>query len=322
MVSFEPRFCANHVVDLTAGCSFGCLYCPFAAIAARLRGVSRPTALDLARLNEITPPPSVFFSPASDAFAPQAAEGTHTLLAYLLARGTTVGIVTKGIVPERTLALLAEYRPQVEGIAVGVTSLDDHRNAVLEPGCPPACRRLENIDRLTDRGLPVALRLDPLFPILDDQPAALTALVEEAARRGACAVTATYVFAWGRYLRRLRREPLLAESCRWLTERAPMEGGAAFSVPLERKLETYGFLAQVASDHGLWFNTCGCKDVRVRDSGRVFATCRNVLFLERPEGRATRSGARPAPASAALAALQAARPTERRLPPARGTRRP
>src|SRR5439155_533504 len=63
-VSFEPRFCANHVVDLTAGCSFGCLYCPFAAIGARLRGVSRPTALDLSRLNDLTPPPSVFLSPA------------------------------------------------------------------------------------------------------------------------------------------------------------------------------------------------------------------------------------------------------------------
>src|SRR5438093_6609688 len=289
-VSFEPRFCANHVVDLTAGCCFGCLYCPFASIGARLRGVSRPTALGLSRLNDLTRPQSVLLSPASDAFAPQAVESTHTLLSYLLSHGTTVGIVTKGIIPERTLALLAEYRPQVEGVAVGVTGLNDHRNGVLEPGCPLARRRLDNIDRLAERGLPAALRLDPLFPILDDQPDALTALVKEAARRGAYAVTATYVFAWGRYLRRLQREPLLAESCRLLTERAPMEGGAAFSVPLARKLETYGFLADVASEHGLWFNTCGCKDWRVPEGGRVFACCRNFLFLKRPVGRPARPG--------------------------------
>jgi len=270
--------------------------------------VSRPTALDLSRLNDLTPPQSIFLSPASDAFAPQAVESTHTLLSYLLPRGTTVGIVTKGIVPERTLALLAEYRPQVEGVALVVTSLDDHRNIVVEPGCPPARRRLDNIERLAGRGLPAALRLDPLFPVLDDQPAALTALVKEAARRGAYAVTATYVFAWGRYLRRLQREPLLAESCRLLTERAPMEGGAAFSVPLARKLETYGFLAEVASEHGLWFNTCGCKDLRVRESGRVFASCRNVLFLKRPEDRPTRTGAHPGPEAAALAGPRVARP--------------
>src|SRR5437899_12973555 len=100
-VSFEPRFCANHVVDLTAGCSFGCLYCPFAAIGARVRGVSRPTALDLSRLNDLTPPQSVFLSPASDAFAPQAVAGTHTLLSYRLPRATTVGIGTKATVPGR-----------------------------------------------------------------------------------------------------------------------------------------------------------------------------------------------------------------------------
>src|SRR5207247_5310148 len=151
-VSFEPRFCANHVVDLTAGCSFGCLYCPFAAIGARLRGVSRPAALDLSRLNDLTPPQSIFLSPASDAFAPQAVESTHTLLSYLLPRGTTVGIVTKGIVPERTLALLVEHRLQVEGVAVGVTRLDDNRNTVLEHGCPPTSQRLEHIARLADRG--------------------------------------------------------------------------------------------------------------------------------------------------------------------------
>jgi len=291
-VALEPRFCATNVADLTAGCSFSCIYCPFADIGARQRGVSRPTPLDLSNLERLAVPSSVFLSPASDAFAPQAADNTHTVLAHLLPRGTTVGIVTKGIIPERTLALLADHRPQVEGIAVGVTSLDESRNRLLEPGCPAAHDRLANLDRLTAHGLPVALRMDPLFPILDDNPMALRTLVRQAALRGALAITATYVFAWGRYLRRLRREPLLVESVQLLTERAPMEGGVALSVPLDRKLETYGRLAEMAGEHGLWFNTCGCKDLRVRESGRIFATCRNVLFI-RPVGEATRTEACP-----------------------------
>jgi len=292
-VALEPRFCANNVVDLTAGCSFSCIYCPFAAIGARQRGVSRPTPLDLSELGRLPVPPSVFLSPASDAFAPQAVGTTHALLAYLLPRGTTIGIVTKGVIPERTLALLANYRPQIEGIAVGVTSLDERRNRTLEPGCPAACERLANLDHLAAHGLPAALRLDPLFPIVDDEPVALRALVQEAACRGAYAITGTYVFTGGRYLRRLGREPLLGESVQLLTERAPMEGGVAFSVPLAHKLETYGRLAEMAGEYGLWFNTCGCKDLRVRQSGRVFATCRNVLFLK-PTGETTRTGARPA----------------------------
>ena len=170
-VTLEPRFCANSVVDLTAGCTFSCIYCPFAAIGARRRGVSQPTPLDISDLERLPVPPSVFLSPASDAFAPQAVVNTHALLAYLLPRGTTIGIVTKGIIPEPTLALLADHRPQIEGIAVGVTSLDQRRNRVLEPGCPAAHERLTNLDRLAAYGLPAALRLDPLFPILDDEPA-------------------------------------------------------------------------------------------------------------------------------------------------------
>jgi hypothetical protein len=300
-IEFDARFCANHVVDLTAGCSFGCLYCPFAVIGARRRGASRPTPMDLAALRDLPPPPSVFLSPASDPFAPQAVENTHTLLSHLLPRGTIVGIVTKGVIPDRTLALLAEHPDQIEGVVIGVTSLDEYRNRVLEPGCPPARARLENIDRLANAKLPAAFRLDPLFPVVDDAPSALATLVREGARRGARAVTATYVFAWGRYLRRLRQEPLLEDACRLLTERAPMEGGEAFSVPLARKLETYALLNDLAAEHGLWFNTCGCKDLRIKATGLVEATCRNTRFLSTREFAATPPAACRAPAAAAPA---------------------
>jgi len=280
-IEFEPRMCGQHVVDLTVGCSFGCLYCPFSDQKARHAGVSHPSVVDMSTISQLPVPPSVFLSSASDAFAPQAAPHTHALLERWLPRGTMVGIVTKGIIPLRTLDLLADFRAQVEGVSVGVVSLDEDRNRVVEPGCPPAADRLTNIDRLSARGLPVALRMDPLFPIVDDGPAALRTLVAEGARRGAWTIMAAYVFTFGRYLRRLRREPLLAESCRLLTERAPMEGGAAFSVPLARKLRTYSWLAELARAHGLDFNTCRCKDLRLDGSEQLFATtCRNAAFFQ------------------------------------------
>jgi DNA repair photolyase len=201
------------------------------------------------------------------------------VLEHLLPRGTTVGILTKGIIPDRTLDLLAAYPRQVEGVGIGVTSLDEERNAVLEPGCPPARERLRNLDRLAERDLIAAIRIDPMFPALDDAPAALERLLDEAARRRANAVTATYVFAWGRYLRRLRREPLLEAAVAQLTEAAPMEGGTALSVPLERKLETYSRLSALARDRGLYFTTCGCKDLRVRDQQPFATRCRNPFVF-------------------------------------------
>lgn len=278
-IEFEPRFCANHVVDLTAGCSFGCVYCPFAEVRAERIGVPRPTPVDMARLRDLPAPPTVFLSPASDPFAPQAAPRAHAVLEHLLPRGTGVGILTKGTIPDRTLDLLAAHRDQVEGVAIGVGSLDDARNRALEPGCPPARTRLETLARAAARRLPTALRLDPLVPGLDDDPAALEALVAAAADAGAVAITATYVFAWGPTRRRLRRHPLTAPAAALLTEKAPMAGGTAWGVPLARKLETYGRLAALARAHGLHFSTCGCKDLRVRESGRFLSSCRNVLFL-------------------------------------------
>jgi len=289
-VEFEPRFCGSHVIDLTAGCSFGCVYCPFAELRAERFGVQRPTPVDLTTLSALPPPPSVFLSPASDPFAPQAAPRTAALLAHLLPRGTTVAISTKGRIPERTLDLLAEYPAQVEGVSIGLASLDDQRNQALEPGCPPAAVRLETLAQVARRRLPAALRLDPLFPDLDDDPAALEALAAAAARAGAVAVTATYVFAWGRSRRRLRRHPLTAAAAAALSEKSPMAGGQAYSVPLARKLATYEALARCARRHGLHFSTCGCKDLRVRERGGILTSCRNVLFLA---GQPTR---RPAPA--------------------------
>src|SRR5436305_830018 len=96
-VEFEPRFCGNHVADVTAGCSFHCIYCPFSDIAAQRHGVDRPTLLDLSRVEELAAPRSMFLSPGSDPFTPQAADGTYALLEHVLRRGTVVGILTKGI---------------------------------------------------------------------------------------------------------------------------------------------------------------------------------------------------------------------------------
>lgn len=306
-VGFEPRFCANHVVDLTAGCSFGCIYCPFSDIEARRQGATRPVAVDLERVASLPAPPTVFLSPASDAFAPQAAPGTHTVLEHLLPRGTVVGILTKGRIPDRTLDLLARYPSQIEGIVIGLTSLDDERNQVLEPGCPPATERLDNLTRIAERGLTSALRLDPLFPVLDDAPDAIERMVDAAAARHAVGITATYVFAWGRYLRRLRNTPLLTTSVAHLTERAPMEGGTAFSVPLGRKLDTYARLSALARARGMRFSTCGCKDLRVRAQGPFDTTCRNSLFLDE-RASLTRSAGCPAPAASAPVVPPDARP--------------
>jgi hypothetical protein len=264
------------------GCTLGCLYCPFAEQNARRFGVQRPTVRDLAATLNDPAPPTVYLSASSDAFAPQAAHYTHALLARWLPAGTAVGIVTKAIIPNRTLDLLAEFRTQIEGISIGVTSLDERRNRIVEPGVPPAGARLTLIESISGRGLPAVLRMDPLFPGLDDGLNTLTALINEAERRGAWGVAAGYVFGWGRSLLRMRREPLLRDACHYLTERTRMAGGVGWGVSLARKIDLYTRLASIARAHGLHFQTCGCKDLRLHGFEHLFATrCTDNPFFTR-----------------------------------------
>ncbi len=281
-VQIEPRVCGQYVADLTVGCSFRCLYCPFADLAERRHRVSQPTLTDVSGIATLPVPRVVYLSGSSDPFAPQAAPHTHALLAHWLPHGTVVGIVTKGIIPERTLDLLGEFRAQIQGVSVGVVSLDERRNRIVEPGCPSAFERLAVIERVAMRSLPVVLRIDPIFPGLDDDLDALEFLIDLGQQRGASGIVAGYVFAWGRYLRRLQREPLTGEASLHLTERAPMAGGSGWSVPLGRKRELYVRLAEAARLRGLYFQTCGCKDLRLHDDDALFPTrCAENPFFER-----------------------------------------
>src|SRR5262245_20726300 len=98
---------------------------------------------------------------------------------------------------------------------------------------------------------------------------------------------------------------MLAVSCSLLTEKAPMEGGMAFSVPLSRKVVVYTLLDRIAAQRGLRFNTCGCKDLRLRAAGVVPTVCRNTAFLEEHSQLApdlTRPGGRPIPGIGARSA--------------------
>src|SRR5262249_60125545 len=106
------------------------------------------------------------------------------------------------------------------------------------------------------------------------------------------------------------KEPFLATSVQLINEPAPMEGGTAFSVSLARKLETYTYLATQARARGLYFNTCGCKDLRVRDTASFSTRCRNPFFFE--PGAVTRSADCPERAPAMPFVQPAAPPSPQR----------
>lgn len=274
-----PEFCGRWSLDLTAGCEHGCLYCPFQryqALVLRRRHGGRPVARRLSLRRFVAGPdlpPELLLSAHTDPCAPAARAGMVRVLQHVLPRGVRVEVVTKGVVPTRALELLAAAGERAD-LSVGVASLDARRNATLEPGCPPASERLDNLRRARACGLArLTARLDPLLPGVDDEPGRLRLLLDEVARLGGRAVVASHLFLAARTHRpALRALPLLGTASLECTDRSPVRGTHVLSVPPARKLELLAWLRGECAARGLRFTTCGCKDLRLRDAG-VAAVC-------------------------------------------------
>jgi len=279
--------CNMYAVDLTIGCEHGCLYCHFSKLNEEECRKKYPfikdfpTKVDMSTMykQDSFPFSPIYLSPSSDPFAPKARDLTHELLEYLLPKGLVFNISTKDIIPDKTIRLLKRYSSSIEGLVVGVTSLDEKRNKLLEPDCPSAEERLNSVPRLLKIGCRIGVRMDPIFPLIDDTDDALNSTVKAIAKTGVKDITGTYLFSFGRFLRRLKKEPFLQKSLGLLNEKSYIAGGVALSIPLEMKKGMYEKMDAVCRSYGIIFNTCGCKEVRLRDTGYSLI-CRNPDFIK------------------------------------------
>lgn len=167
-------FCNQWGLDLTVGCRHACAYCHFQRYQALTLRHEYPEhepgeALSVeAFLDRQEYPPELYLSPFTDPPAPAARANLERVPQRVLPLSVEVGISTKGVIPRRVFRLLSRHPDQVRFIS-GVTSLDDRRNAAVEPGCPPATARLANLRLARECGLKkVTARLGPLLPGVDD----------------------------------------------------------------------------------------------------------------------------------------------------------
>jgi DNA repair photolyase len=289
----EPHSCNMYAVDLTIGCENECKYCHFSKLNQE-RWLKRyplckdfPIPVDLSPIYEMEhlPESVVYLSPSSDAFTPQARELTHELLSFMLPKGVIFTISTKCIIPDKTIGLLKRYHHLIEGIAMGITNLDDERNKLLESTCPMAKERLEHIRQLKEIGCKIGVRMDPLFPLIDDTDENLNSTIKEIAKAGAVHISGTYFFSFGRFLKELRKIPRLKESLRMMKEKTYPVGGVALSPSLEYKKTTYEKMNEICKQYGINFATCGCKEIRLREE-KYSLICRNLdYYTNRVEKR-------------------------------------
>jgi hypothetical protein len=183
------RYCVN----VYTGCAHQCTYCYAAAYEPGQCGIKRdfPKLIekDMADLERFDVPAApIHMSNSTDAFQPLEETTGHTRYALEQIRAhrkrfTTITLLTKNpllAAEPRYLTLLqalrdlpddhprhAEFRrPQHPGLIVEVSLAfwrDDVRS-FYEPGAPTIAQRIDGLRALQAAGIPLILRVDPLFP--------------------------------------------------------------------------------------------------------------------------------------------------------------
>lgn len=92
---------------------------------------------------------------------------TTRCLEILSKQNCKIQVVTKSSLVTRDISMLRKLPCMV---ALSITTNDDRIAERLEPYAPPPSERLKAIEKLVKNGIPVAVRIDPIIPYLNDRP--------------------------------------------------------------------------------------------------------------------------------------------------------
>lgn len=231
----SPDLNFDRSINPYQGCEHGCIYCFARPTHAYLnlspgldfetRVFYKPNAAALLDAELRKPgyvPARIVLGANTDAYQPAERElrVTRALLKVLAAFRHPVSIVTKSVLVERDLDVLAPMAAQgLASVCISVTTLDAALKRDLEPRAAAPSARLRAIRALAAAGVPVTVLFSPVIPFVND--AEMERVLDAAADAGATG--AGYIFL------RLPREvaPLFQE---WLVARYPLKAAHVMSL--------------------------------------------------------------------------------------------
>lgn len=260
-------------INLTSGCAHECLYCygrSYSQYPGDGRVVLYGNTLEKLR-NELrrkrVKPRFVYFSPSTDVFQPiDAVQGmAYDIFEFLLARGVGVAFVTKGVIPDKTMALFEAHPSRIRA-QIGLISLNPSVLGVFEPGCVSAEVRLEQTGKLIRMGVETEVRVDPILPGITDDVDSLDMLFCALAAEGLKRVALNVLYLRAAQCRTLREkiaEKFVAERLlqRFVPGTKIRVCNGKFSqtaLPRFEREEIFARAIRIANAHGIRCHTCGC----------------------------------------------------------------
>jgi DNA repair photolyase len=209
----------------------------------------------------------VAFNTASDSFQtyPTVLDTTYRAMNTVLERGIGFSFLTKGWIPNRFIALFAEW-PQLIKARIGLVSTSQRYRELFEPYAATVAARLENIDRLEGAGIEAEVRIDPIIPFYTDDEVSIRTLYEALVERGIQTVTLSYLHLRPAILYQLQRELPRTEfnvirSC-FKTQPWTVVGTSSRTklIPSPLREKGYERFIRLAEEFGISASICACKN--------------------------------------------------------------
>ncbi len=192
----SPDLPFTYSINPYRGCEHGCIYCyarPSHEYLGFSAGIDFETKimvkLDAPELLEETfkkrswKPQMISFSSNTDCYQPveRKLQLTRRCLEVFLKYGNPVGLITKNALIQRDIDIIKELASlNLVFVIVSITSLDVKLIQQMEPRTSIPSKRLETIQALASKGIPVCVNIAPIIPGLTDEevPSILKASAE------------------------------------------------------------------------------------------------------------------------------------------------
>jgi DNA repair photolyase len=195
---------------------------------------------------------------------------TRNCLEILSQQSCKVQIITKSPLVARDVDLLKRVPSMV---SLTVTTDNDNTARLIEPNASPPSARLRAIETLVSNGIPASVRLDPVIPLVNDNP---ESLVRTLASLGVRHITSSTFKVRPDSWRRFRAIlPQTAEKVKPLYfEKGQKKSGYRY-LPENLRLELMERVGDLTRRYGMKFGTC-----REGLSHLNTATCDGSWLLE------------------------------------------
>ena len=218
-------------------------------------------------------PNHVYFSPSTDVFQPvdSVLDMAYRIFEALLVRGIGVAFVSKGMIPERHMALLCAH-PDLVRAQIGIITMNKALARLIEPNAPEPATRLTQMERLCRAGVQTRLRVAPIVPGLTDEDETLKELFRCASECGAVHASVNAMHLRPAITASLRRH-LGCEAFQKIVSHYESAkslevcGGKSRQTPLDKtsRLTLFERARHIARGYGIEAHVCGCMNPDLPD---------------------------------------------------------